>query len=84
MYARLEVVGGDGEGGGDVEEAAAETMETDKTIVTRRSKQHKNRRLKNGRQVSAHWRSWRVVKLFQSKVGVCRLSSFINGAYRGF
>ena len=57
MYPRLEVVGGDGEGGGDVEESgegcAAETMETDKTIVTRRSKQHKNRRLKNGRQVSA-------------------------------
>ena len=74
MYPRLEVVGGDGdgEGGGDVEEAgagtalegcAAETMETDKTIVTRRSKQHKNRRLKNGRQVSALLRHWRVVKL---------------------
>ena len=72
MFARLEVVGGDGEGGGDVEEAgagtalegcAAETMETDKTIVTRRPKQHKNRRLKNGRQVSALLRHWRVVKL---------------------
>ena len=56
------MLGGDGEDGGDVEEAegcAAETLETgDKTIATRRSKQHKNRRLKNGRQVSAQWRRW--------------------------
>ena len=87
MFARLEVLGGDGEDGGDVEEAgagnalegcAAETLATgDKTIVTRRSKQHKNRRLKNGRQVSAQWRRWagevKSVSVLLHKRGTSRI-----------